>query len=44
MIFVVYDYEINGKRYAVADTIQTGTNLLFTRYGNKGGDGVIMFV
>lgn len=31
MIFVVYDYEINGKRYAVADTIQTGTNLLAIR-------------
>lgn len=27
MIFVVYDCEIDGKKYAVADTIQTGTNL-----------------
>ena len=27
MIFVVFSREIDGKRYAVADTIKTGNNL-----------------
>ena len=27
MIFVVFDIEQNGKRYAIADTIRTGENL-----------------
>lgn len=27
MIFVVFDIEQDGKRYAVADTIRTGQNL-----------------
>ena len=27
MIFIVFDIEQNGKRYAIADTIRTGENL-----------------
>lgn len=28
MIFVVFEFEQNGKRHAIAETIRTGENLL----------------